>query len=197
MPDESEMSSQTPSRLTPEEYLALERQAETKSEYLNGELFAMSGASRRHNLITVNITAGLHAQLRQRPCEVYTSDMRLKVSPTGLYTYPDVVVVCETPQFEDTELDTLLNPTLIVEVLSRSTEDYDRGGKFEHYRSLDSLQEYLLVAQDRCHIVHDTREPAQTWRLSETTRFDDRLRLPSVGTELLVADMYAKVRFDA
>ena len=128
----------------------------------------MSGASRRHNLITVNITAGLHAQLRQRPCEVYTSDMRLKVSPTGLYTYPDVVVVCETPQFEDAELDTLLNPTLIVEVLSRSTEDYDRGGKFEHYRSLDSLQEYLLVA---CHIVHYTREPAQTWRLSETTRF--------------------------
>ncbi len=191
------MSSQTQSRLTPEEYLALERQAEAKREYLNGELFAMSGASRRHHLITVNIAAGLHAQLRQRPCEVYTSDMRLKVSPTGLYTYPDVVVVCETPQFEDAELDTLLNPTLIVEVLSRSTEDYDRGGKFEHYRSLDSLQEYLLVAQDRCHIVHDTREPAQTWRLSETTRFDDRLRLASAGAELLVADMYAKVRFDA
>jgi Uma2 family endonuclease len=112
------MSSQTQSRLTPEEYLALERQAETKSEYLDGELFAMSGASRRHNLITVNITAGLHAQFRQRPCEVYTSAMRLRVSPSGLYTYPDVVVVCETPQFEDTELDMLLNPTLIVEVLS-------------------------------------------------------------------------------
>lgn len=191
------MSSQTQSRLTPEEYLALERQAETRSEYLNGELFAMSGASRRHNLITVNITAGLHAQLRQRPCEVYTSDMRLKVSPTGLYTYPDVVVVCETPQFEDAELDTLLNPTLIVEVLSRSTEDYDRGGKFEHYRRLDSLQEYLLVAQDRCHIVHYTREPEHTWLLSETTQFHDRLRLPSAGAELSVADMYAKVRFDA
>lgn len=191
------MSSQTQSRLAPEEYLALERRAETRSAYLKGELFAMSGASRRHNLITVNITAGLHAQLRQRPCEVYTSDMRLKVSPTGLYTYPDVVVVCETPQFEDAELDTLLNPTPIVEVLSRSTEDSSRGGKFEHYRRLDSLQEYLLVAQDRCHIVHDTREPAQTWRLSETTRFDDRLRLPSLSAELLVADMYAKVRFDA
>ena len=191
------MSSQTQSRLTPEEYLALERQAETRSEYLNGELFAMSGASRRHNLITVNITAGLHAQLRQRPCEVYASDMRLKVSPTGLCTYPDVVVVCETPQFEDAELDTLLNPTLIVEVLSRSTEDYDRGGKFEHYRRLDSLQEYLLVAQDRCHVVHYTRELAQTWLLSETTQFDDRLRLPSAGAELLVADMYARVRFDA
>ena len=191
------MSSQTQSRLTPEEYLALERQAEAKSEYLNGELFAMSGASRRHNLITVNIAAGLHAQLRQRPCEVYTSDMRLKVSPTGPYTYPDVVVACETPQFEDADLDTLLNPTLIVEVLSRSTEDYDRGGKFEHYRSLDSLREYLLVAQERCHIVRYTREPEHTWLLSETTRFDDRLRLASVGAELPVADMYAKVRFDA
>lgn len=190
------MSSPLHSRFTPEEYLAQERQAQTKSEYLNGEIFAMSGASRRHNLITVNITAGLHAQLRQRPCEVYTSDMRVKVSPTGLYTYPDVVVVCDEPQFEDAELDTLLNPTLIVEVLSKSTEDYDRGSKFEHYRSLDSLQEYVLVAQDRCHIVHYIRQPGNTWVLSETQLLNDRLPLPSLGGELLVSEVYAKVRFD-
>ena len=190
------MASQLQSHLTSEEYLALERQAQTKSEYLNGEIFAMSGASRRHNLITVNIAAGLHAQLRQQPCEVYTSDMRLKVSPTGLYTYPDVIVVCGEPQFEDAEVDTLLNPTVIVEVLSKSTEDYDRGGKFEHYRTLDSLQEYLLVAQDRCHIVHYTRQPDNTWLLSETTRFEDRLQLRSLTAELVVAEAYAKVRFD-
>lgn len=190
------MSSQLQPHLTPKEYLAQERQAQTKSEYLNGEIFAMSGASRRHNLITVNIAAGLHVQLRQQPCEVYTSDMRVKVSPTGLYTYPDVVVVCGEPQFEDTELDTLLNPTLIVEVLSKSTEDYDRGGKFEHYRTLDSLQEYLLVAQERCHIVHYTRQPDNTWLLSETTLFEDRLQLPSLTAELIVAEAYAKVRFD-
>ena len=190
------MSTQTQPRLPPEEYLTLERQAQHKSEYLNGEIFAMSGASRRHNLITVNIAAGLHAQLRQRLCEVYTNDMRVKVSPTGLYTYPDVVVVCDTPQFEDAELDTLLNSTLIVEVLSKSTADYDRGGKFEHYRSLDSFQEYLLVAQDRCHIVHYIRQPDNTWVLSETQLLSDRLSLPSLDGELLVSEVYAKVQFD-
>ena len=190
------MSTQTQSRFTPEEYLTLERQAQHKSEYLNGEIFAMSGASRRHNLITLNIGAGLHAQLRQRLCEVYTSDMRVKVSPTELYTYPDVVVVCDTPQFEDAELDTLLNPTLIVEVLSKSTADYDRGGKFEHYRTLASLQEYLLVAQDRCHIVHYIRQPDNTWVLSETHVLNDRLPLPSLSAQLLVSEAYTKVQFD-
>ena len=190
------MSTQIQSHLTPEEYLALERQAQTKSEYLNGEIFAMSGASRQHNLITVNVAAELHARLRQRPCEVYISDMRVKVSPTGLYTYPDVVVACEEPQFEDAEIDTLLNPTLIVEVLSQSTADYDRGGKFEHYRSLDSFQEYLLVAQDRCHIVHYIRQPNHTWVLSETSLLSDRLSLPSLDGELLVSEVYAKVQFD-
>jgi Uma2 family endonuclease len=190
------MSSQLQSRVTSKEYLALERQAQIKSEYLNGEIFAMSGASRRHNLITVNIAAELYAQLRQQPCEVYTSDMRVKISPTGLYTYPDVVVACKEPQFEDAEIDTLLNPTLIVEVLSQSTADYDRGGKFEHYRSLDSFQEYLLVAQDRCHIVHYIRQPHHTWVLSETHLLSDHLSLPSLGGELVVSEAYAKVQFD-
>ena len=122
------MSSQAKAHLTAEEYLALERKAPYKSEYLKGEVFAMTGASRRHNLISLNIGAELRAQLRQRPCEVYTSDMRVKLGATGLYTYPDVVVVCGEPAFEDAEVDTLLNPILLVEVLSKSTEDYDRGG---------------------------------------------------------------------
>jgi Uma2 family endonuclease len=190
------MALQTQPRMTPEEYLALERKAKYKSEYLNGEIFAMSGASREHNLISVNIGAALHGQLRERRCEVYNSDMRVQVRSTGLYTYPDVVVVCGEPQFADAELDTLLNPTLIVEVLSPSTEDYDRGTKFEHYRTLTSLQEYVLVAQDRCHVVHYTRQADNTWILAETTRRDDQIFLPSIACHLSLAEVYAKVRID-
>jgi Uma2 family endonuclease len=190
------MALQAQPYITPEEYLALERQAEYKSEYLNGEIFAMSGASRGHNLISINISAALHGQLREHPCEVYGSDMRVRVSPTGLYTYPDVVVVYGEPQFADAQLDTLLNPTLIVEVLSPSTEDYDRGTKFEHYRTLTSLQEYLLVAQDRCHVVHYTRQADNTWVLAETTRRDDQIFLPSVACHLSLAEVYAKVHLD-
>jgi len=133
------MSQQLISHVNPEEYLRLERQAEYKSEYLNGEIFAMSGASREHNLIAGNIVAELNQQLRAKPCEVYPSDMRLKVTATGLYTYPDVMVVCGEPKFEDKYVDTLLNPTLIVEVLSQSTERYDRIAKTSYYRTLDSL----------------------------------------------------------
>jgi Uma2 family endonuclease len=113
-------------RYSPSEYLAMEREAPTRSEYLNGEIFAMAGASRRHNLITMNVGAHLWGQLRQGPCEVYSRDMRVKVSATGLYTYPDLVVVCGEPELEDAELDTLLNPTLLVEVLSKSTADARR-----------------------------------------------------------------------
>lgn len=181
--------------MTAEEYLALERQASYKSEYCNREVFAMAGASRRHNLIALNIGAELRAQLKQRLCEVYTSDMRVKVSRTGLYTYPDVVVVCGEPTFEDAEVDTLLNPTLLVKVLSKSTEDYDRGGKFEHYRTLTSLQEYLLVAQDRCHVVHYTRQPDNTWLLAETDKITDQLHLPLLGCDPALSEVYAKVSF--
>ncbi|MCG9129442.1 Uma2 family endonuclease, partial [Candidatus Poribacteria bacterium] len=133
---------------TPEEYLIKERSADFKSEYRDGDIVAMPGASRQHNLITVNISSGLHIQLIDRSCEVYTNDMRVKVSDTGLYTYPDVVVVCEEPNFEDNNFDTLLNPTVIVEVLSPSTETYDRNEKFTSYQTLESLQEYILVSQN-------------------------------------------------
>ncbi|MGE3540532.1 MAG: Uma2 family endonuclease [Candidatus Tectimicrobiota bacterium] len=190
------MPSQAHARLTVEEYLAYERHAPYKSEYFNGEIFAMSGASRRHNLIALNIGAELRAQLKQRPCEVYTSDMRVKISPTGLYTYPDVVVVCEEPVFEDAEVDTLLNPTVLVEVLSKSTADYDRGEKFEHYRALLSVQEYLLVAQERCHVVHYTRQPGNTWLLTETYDRHASIHLPSMHCDLLLSEVYAKVSLD-
>ena len=154
---------------TPEEYLALERKAEYKSEYINGEIYAMSGASRAHILITVNLTRELSTQLRGRPCEVYASDMRVKVSPTGMYTYPDVAAVCGEARFEDGQVDTLTNPSVIIEVLSPSTEAYDRGEKFAHYRKLQSLAEYVLVAQDKMRVEHFARhgERGEQWVLTE------------------------------
>ncbi len=190
------MPSPAKARLTVEEYLVIERQALCKSEYVDGEMFAMAGASRRHNLIALNIGAELRAQLRQHPCEVYTSDMRVKISRTGLYTYPDVVVVCDAPRFEDADVDTLLNPIVLVEVLSPSTADYDRGGKFEQYRTLASLQAYLLVAQERCHVVHYTRQQDNTWLLAETDDIQDGIPIPSIHCTLLLFEVYAKVSLD-
>jgi Uma2 family endonuclease len=181
--------------LTPQEYLALERRAETKSEYLRGEMFAMAGASREHNLIASNVNRELGQQLRERPCEVYQADMRVKVSSTGLYTYPDVTVVCGEPEFEDAEVDTLLNPIVLVEVLSSSTADYDRGGKATHYRSLPSLQEYVLISQDQALVEHYARQGPDQWLLTEKHSLDDTLVLASIDCRLPLAEIYLKVRF--
>src|ERR1035441_2998811 len=134
--------------LTPEQYLEIERKAEFRSEYYGGEMFAMSGARRGHNLIAWNLAGELRQQLRERPCEAYQHDMRVRVSTAGLYAYPDTVIVCGEPQFLDETQDTLLNPTVIVEVLSPSTEAYDRGDKFELYRAIPSLTYYLLVSSE-------------------------------------------------
>lgn len=181
--------------LTPEEYLARERKVLTKSEYRNGQIYAMPGASRKHNLITGNTFAELHLQLRNRVCEVYPSDMRVKVSSAGTYTYPDVVVVvCDEPRFEDTHFDTLLNPTVLVEVLSPSTAAYDRGEKFASYRKLDSLCEYVLVSQDSVRVKHYLRQ-AQEWDLTEFRSLLDVFRLVSIGCELSLQAIYAKVKF--
>jgi Uma2 family endonuclease len=183
-------------RLSPEEYLALERRSEEKHEYLDGEIFAMTGASRQHNLIALNIAASLHAQLADRPCEPYMGDMRIQVAATGLYTYPDVVVVCGEPQLADDSFDTLLNPTLIVEVISPSTEGYDRGKKFAHYRALESLAEIVLVSQERIEVERFSRQPEGGWLLLEANRLEDRLPLPSIGCELSLAAVYKRV-FDS
>jgi Uma2 family endonuclease len=187
------MTSQAKVRITPEEYLAIERQAAYKSEYFNGEMFAMSGVSPRHVLIVTNVVAELRRQLKQRSCTVYSTDLRVKVSPTGLYTYPDVIVVCDQPRFNGVQKDTLLNPTLIVEVLSESTKDYDRGEKFEHYRTLTSLAEYVLIAQDKPHFEHFVRQPGSRWLLAETNRLEDTIHLPSIACDLALAEVYDKV----
>jgi Uma2 family endonuclease len=199
------MSSQPKIYLTPEEYLAIERQAETKSEYFNGEMFplrgmgkshdafAMVGASRKHNIITANIIVALGQQLRDKPCEIYPSDMRVRVPATGLYTYPDVVIAWGEPNFDDDYVDTLLNPTLIVEVLSPSTASYDRTRKFGHYRKVESLAEYLLVAQDEYKIEQYVKQPDGRWLLSDISSLEARVELVSIQCTLNLADVYAKV----
>jgi Uma2 family endonuclease len=179
--------------LTAEEYLEIERKAEYKSEYYQGEMFAMTGASFTHNLLVGHLLREFGQQLRSRPCSVLPSDMRVRVSRTGLYTYPDVVVLCGEPRFPDEQKDTLLNPSLLVEVLSPSTEAYDRGRKFHHYQSIESLGQYLLVATDRIHADLFTRQADGSWVLTSASRMEDSLDLPSVGCRLTLADVYEKV----
>jgi len=199
------MSSQPKIFLTPEEYLAIERKAETKSEYFNGEMFplrstgkahdafAMVGASRKHNLIAANIIIALGQQLRDKPCELYPSDMRVRVPATQLYTYPDVVVACDEPSFEDEYFDTLLNPTLIVEVLSPSTASYDRIKKFGYYRTIESLAEYLLIAQDEYKVEQYVKQADGHWLLSDISSLEGVVELPSIQCTLRLADVYTKV----
>jgi Uma2 family endonuclease len=190
------MSSAARQLLTPAEYLAIERTADYKSEFYAGEMFAMAGGSREHNLIAGNVLRHLGNQLEQRPCEVYPSDMRVKVSESGLYTYPDVVVACGEPQFEDDDVDTLLNPTLIVEVLSRTTEAYDRGDKFEQYRRLPSLDEYVLIAQDQYRVERYLRQSgSEAWVFTSFSDLHSTVPFSSIGCELTVAQIYQKVKF--
>ena len=178
--------------ITPQEYLALERKAHCKSEYLDGHIIAMAGASSEHNLIVGDIFYGLYPELRRRGCLVYTNDMRVRPNPRDSYFYPDVVVVCGEPQFEDEDFDTLLNPIVIVEVLSPSTEAYDRGEKFRRYQQLASLKEYVLVSQDKVWVEHHRRHGAQ-WILSHYRSFEEVLPLPSIGCEVPLRDIYARV----
>ena len=193
------MSSQPKPYITPEEYLEIERAAEFKSEYFQGEMFpmggpyAMAGAKWAHNLLVGHLVRELGQQLRSRPCDVLPSDMRVRVSQSDLYTYPDVVVVCGEPQFPDDRRDTLLNPNLLVEVLSPSTEAYDRGRKFELYRTIESLSEYLLVSSDRVQAELYTRQPDCRWLLTAASGMDESLELESVGCRIGLRDLYEKV----
>ena len=187
------MEPKTKSQMSPEQYLEIERKAEYKSEYFNGEMFALAGAKENHNLIVLNTGSELRSQLKGRPCKVYPGDMRVRAYETGLYTYPEVVIVCVDPSFEDKERDTLLNPVVIIEVLSESTEAYDRGRKFEHYRQIPSLQEYVLISQDRYKIEKFTRH--KEWTLSEEGELEKSIDLPSIRCSLKLAEVYDKVTF--
>ena len=190
------MSTDPKTFLTPEQYLEIERKAEYKSEYYNGEMFAMAGASLAHNLIVGNLVGELHRQLRPGRCRILSSDMRVRVTATGLYTYPDAVAYCGEPQLLDGS-DTLLNPSLIVEVLSLSTEAYDRGRKFEHYQSIESVSEYVLVSSDRVHVDLFRRQADGDWLLKSADRMEDVLELQSIGCRLSLAELYEQVELAA
>ncbi len=189
------MSTVPKSLMSEAEYLAFERQSRDKHEFYLGEIFAMSGASRKHNLIAGNLFGELRERLKDRRCEAYVGDMRVRVKPNGLYTYPDVVVVCGDPEFLDSDVDTLLNPTLLIEVLSDSTEKNDRGTKFKQYRQIPSLREYILVSQDEPLIEHFTRRGDTYWELTETAGLDSQLVLSSLGCQIPLAEIYSKVVF--
>ena len=188
------MSSQTTPTYSPQQYLAIERATQEKNEYFNGEIFALAGASEKHNLIVGNLFASLHAQLKGTPCKVYSSDMRLKVGASGLYTYPDVVALCGETHFDDEQQDTLLNPNLVIEVLSKSTEGYDRGEKFAHYRKIESLAEYLLISQDKYCIEQYVRRPDNPWLMSEVSKLEEGIELPSIKSRLLLSDVYDRIQ---
>lgn len=189
------MAVQPQRSISEEEYLALERESETKSEFLNGEIFAMAGASPEHVLITTNMVAALHAflkggQWKGGHCRVFASDQRLRIEATGLNTYPDVAVVCGELRFSDDRKDTIVNPQLIVEVLSESTRDYDRGGKFMSYRTIESLVDYLLIDQYKVHVEYFSRQSDGRWILEETDDRSGNILLKSIDFTLELADIY-------
>lgn len=179
--------------ISPQEYLQQERRALFKSEYVAGQVTAMAGASHRHNLITGNVIGETRQQLKGRPCEVYPSDLRLFNVVTGLYTYPDVTIVCGKPEFSDGVFDTLVNPIVLCEVLSESTENWDRGRKAAHYRQIPSLQEYILISQSEPRIEQFQRQPDGNWLLVESVGLEGEIFIPSVGIHIPIREIYARV----
>lgn len=179
--------------LTPEEYLALERKAEFKSEYMDGVVYAFAGASPRHNLIVANVIITLGGQLKGRPCKVYPSDLKVRTPNANRFFYPDISVVCGEEEFADEEQDVILNPTLIVEVSSESTTAFDRGKKFLSYQQIVSLQAYLLVSQDEILAEGYARQSNDTWLYTKVTGLEGILTLPSIECELALKDVYDKI----
>ena len=177
------------------EYLALERKATYKSEYLRGEIFAMAGASPDHAKIVINIGGELRARLKGKPCDIFSTDLRLKVDRTGLYTYPDIVTLCGQPEYDPADNATLLNPQVIFEVLSPSTEAYDRGAKFRHYRQVPSLLNYVLVAQDTCLVELYVRQPDGSWNLTVFDKMEQSAPLAPLACELPLSEIYYRVEF--
>ena len=182
--------------LTEAEYLRIERAANDRSEFYRGEMFAMAGGSPKHSRIRVNLSGSIWSRLKGHPCVAYDSDLRIRCR-TGLYTYPDASVICDELEFDEEHKDTVLNPTLIVEVLSKSTEAYDRGKKFDHYRTIPSLREYVLVAQDEPMVQRFLRNDDDTWTLTAVSGLDQSLRLKSIDVELLLAEIFDRVNFTA
>ncbi len=189
------MSAATKPKLTVAQYLAIERQNDFKSEFYRGEMFAMAGASREHNRIKSNLDGELYARLKGGPCQSFSGDLRVAVDRTGLYTYPDIVIVCGEPEYSPEDRDTLTNPQVIIEILSPSTEGYDRGAKFRNYQQLRSLREYVLVSQDQVAVDHFVRQPDGTWVLTFLIGPDSEFALATVDARIPLRDIYANVDF--
>ncbi len=182
-------------KFTPAEYLTLERSASYRSEYFQGEIFAMAGGSPRHSQLKTNLIIALGVPLRGHTCTLYDSDLRILVHPTGLYTYPDASIVCGPLELADGQQDVVLNPTVLFEVLSNSTEAYDRGQKFGHYRQIESLREFVLVSQSEVLVERYQRNPDNTWTLTESRGIDALLALNSVSITVPLREIYDKVDF--
>ncbi len=183
--------------ISPEDYLAMEAVSPVKHEYLNGEIFQMSGASFAHNLVSANTASELHGKLKNTNCAVVQGDMRVLIEATGLFTYPDIAVVCGKPDLKKINgLDNLLNLILIVEVLSPSTEAFDKGDKFDHYRTIDSVKEYILVWQDKRRVARYRRQDDESWLLTDFIGGDAVIELTSVNCVLTMEEIYAKVVFE-
>jgi Uma2 family endonuclease len=181
---------------TPEEYLAFERASKTKHEYLNGQIYAMAGGSPPHNQICFNATVALGLQLRGTSCIGYTSDQKIRTDPMDLFSYPDLTIVCGKPLFHDQHKDVILNPTVIIEVLSPTTEEYDRKEKFTRYQNLQSLTDYILVSQNRVCVEHFVRQKdKRKWLYSMETELPAEIVIASINCRLKLADIYDRVVF--
>ena len=190
------MSTQKVKKITPEEYLEIERNSQFKSDYYNGEMFGLAGASYAHNKITRNISKFIGNQLTDGSCEEFQSDLKVKELESNLFTYPDIVVVCGEPEFYDEEKDVITNPTLIIEVLSKSTENYDRGFKFELYRRIKSLKDYFLVSQEKISIEYYSRNPDESWTLKEFHDLKQTINIESIKCSLSLKEVYHKIKFE-
>lgn len=181
---------------TADEYLALERNSEVRHEYLDGFVYAMAGESPEQSTTCFNLAGIIHAQLRDKPCRGFSLNMKVRTSPSGLYAYPDLSVVCGEPVYHDERRDVLVNPTVIFEVLSPSTEAYDRGEKSLRYRTqIESLQDYVLVSQDRPRLEHYTRQPDGTWTSEEVNGLEGVLRLSSIECQISLNEVYERITF--
>lgn len=182
-------------RFTAEEYLVTERMSNRRHEFVDGVIYNMAGASEPHNIITMNLAGNLFRCVKSRGCRIYSNDMRVQIPRKTLYAYPDVVVVCGEPELADSHNDTLLNPTILIEVLSPSTADFDRNVKAKRYRRILSLQEFLLVEQDECYIEHFRRESDTSWDVEKILNLKATLRFASLGCEIPVSEVYDQVTF--
>jgi Uma2 family endonuclease len=191
------MSTLTVTHVTPEEYLAAERLSETRSEYIDGGVFPMTGGTANHIRIVSNIDTRLNFQLDERQCDVFPIDMKVRLPDSRKFFYPDVVVVCGEVQYHDNRKDIITNPDLVVEVLSPSTEAFDRGEKFKAYQTVESLKEYLLVAQDKPFVEQFVKNEAGKWEYAAAIGLESSLTLPSIGCTLNLAAVYKRVEFDS